>query len=166
MEALAATATVIQVSLYASNIAAALQELRQVLRNGSEKLKERSKRLEVLEIVVNKIERDCRVHSQQVAEYLEIVRADILHLYGVVLHTLQTPRDTIVHRLRAGLALFRANKRIEHAFARLGQDCNYLTLYLSELRSNPPMAPQQAALRFNDQGESVNPNQREVCNFG
>jgi hypothetical protein len=155
MEALAATATVIQISIYASNIASALHELRSKIQHGSIKLQERSKRLEVLELVVKEIEQDPRLHRPEVAEYLTTIRDNILRLHAVILYSLQSPRDTPLHRLRAGLALFRASKQIEDAFASLGQDCQVLTLYLRNHTpgTTMPQEQQRGAPQFDQQGE-------------
>lgn len=164
METLAATATVVQISIYASNIAYAIQELRQIVLKGTTKLQEQSKRLEVLETVVRKIEQNTRLHSQPVAEYLVTVRDHILRLHGVLLNKLQSPRDTPLRRLSAGFAHLRARKQIEDAFTSLGQDCNYLTLYLSELKSSPSMAHDQPSQvrQLDQQGEGMTENLGEV----
>jgi hypothetical protein len=169
METLAATATVLQVSVYAYNVAQALQELCQTIRNGHTKLQEKCKRLEVLEIVVRQIEQDTRLHRQPVIEYLVIIREHILRLHGSLLHKLGSQRDTFLRRLSAGLSLLRAEKKIKDAFASLAEDCDCLTLYMSQYNSGSstthsmaPVQQQRRAPLFNEQGEVVPETTQEV----
>jgi hypothetical protein len=168
MEALAATATVVQISIYASNVTSALQELRQTIRHGSAKLRGQSQRLDVLEVVVKKIEQDPRLQSQQVAGYLATVRDDILRLHGLVLNNIQSPRDTFLRKVGAGIALLKADKRIETAFANLEKDCGVITLYMSRYESSPTMAEnqQQQTMQFNQRGELVSTDSHEVSLLG
>jgi len=169
METLAATATVLQVSVYAYNVAQALQELCQTIRNGHAKLQEKCKRLEVLEIVVRQIEQDTRLHRQPVIEYLVIIREHILRLHGSLLHKLGSQRDTFLRRLSAGLSLLRAEKQIKDAFASLAEDCDCLTLYMSQYNSGSstthsmaPIHQQRSVPLFNEQGEVVFETTQEV----
>jgi hypothetical protein len=168
MDALAATATVVQVSIYAYNVAQALQELCETIRKGHAKLREQCKRLEVLEIVVRKIEQDTRLHRQEVINYLVTVREHILRLHGLLLHKLGSQRDTFLRRLRSGLSLLRAKKQIRDAFASLAEDSSCLTLYMSNYKPSPPATPSMAPnqqRRFppvNERGELVPETTQEV----
>ena len=146
MEAVGFVASAAQIATYAVKIISVIDQVRVQIKDGPSYLQERREHLNILQAIIEKIEKNSDLHTYKVSSYLGIVQHRIQRLQTQLERSLKKLNGPFLVKHLLALSSLHAEKQIRESFTGLQGDCSTLTLYLSaypvsQRRSDSAMAP-------------------------
>jgi hypothetical protein len=130
MEAIGFVASVGQISAYAFSILETMQKIRALSRDGPDQLQEKVQQLDVLLMVVCRIEGNQNLRDDAIARYLASIQKKIRRLLEAVHVNLSKLGARTFKGLLAAIRIISTEKLFDASFTALSQDCNTLALHI------------------------------------
>jgi len=130
MEAIGLVASVAQISAYAFSILETMQKIRSLARDGPDQLREKVEHLDLLLVIVGRIEGNQRLRDEAIARYLASIQKKIRRLLDAVKSSLSKLGARTFKGLLAAIHIISNEKLIDASFTSISQDCNTLALHI------------------------------------
>jgi hypothetical protein len=130
MEAIGFVASVGQISAYAFNILETMQKIRALARDGPDQLQEKVQQLDILLMVVCRIEGNQNLRDDAIARYLASIQKKIRRLLEAVHVNLSKLGARTFKGLLAAIRIISTEKLFDASFTAISQDCNTLALHI------------------------------------
>jgi hypothetical protein len=130
MKAIGFVASVDQISAYASSILETMLKIRALARDGPDQLQEKVQQLDVLLMVVCRIEGNQNLRDDAIARYLASIQKKIRRLLEAVHVNLSKLGARTFKGLLAAVRIISTEKLFDASFTAISQDCNTLALHI------------------------------------
>jgi len=130
MEAIGFVASVGQISAYAFNILETMQKIRALAHDGPDQLQEKVQQLDILLMVVCRIEGNQNLRDDAIARYLASIQKKIRRLLETVHLNLSKLGARTFKGLLAAIRIISTEKLFDASFTAISQDCNTLALHI------------------------------------